>query len=376
MLWLVYSDCRKRAGRTSLTVLAIAAIIAEILILEGFLAGMYTQLRNAVLRRGGDVIVTQAGIANFIAARSILPQLSREQVEALDGVRAVHPMTAISVVHDKGGRKTPMIIFVYDTAGGPQEFIAGSEATGSRDIVIDQALAARYGYTLGDTIEISEYDFTISGISKNTSAFFTPFAFITYDGMIDFYLESDIADDIATFPLLSFLLVDTGPDADPAAIAARITREIEDSWAILPIDLAERDERLGREMVGPILGLLRWVSYAIGALVIGIFMFAVVRSRLRAFGVLRALGFTQLRLGASVVAEAVAMTLIAFPVGTITAYAIAGLIHRVAPVYLVEPLEPAALARTLAVALVLAVLGALAPVRSVARQDPAIVFRS
>lgn len=91
MLWLVYKDCRNRAGRTILAVLAIAAIIAQILVLEGFLAGTYARLRNAVLRRGGDVIVTQVGTNNFIAARSILPQMPREQVETLDGVRADHP---------------------------------------------------------------------------------------------------------------------------------------------------------------------------------------------------------------------------------------------------------------------------------------------
>ena len=47
-----------------------------------------------------------------------------------------------------------------------------------------------------------------------------------------------------------------------------------------------------------------------------------------------------------------------------------------APVYLILPREPAALARTAVVCLALAGLGALAPVRLIAGMDPAVVFRS
>lgn len=84
---LVFRQLRFNSGRTILTVLAIAAVVAEILILEGFLAGLYDQLRTAVLNRGGDLVATQAGISNFIATRSILPQVSRLQVEEIEGVK-------------------------------------------------------------------------------------------------------------------------------------------------------------------------------------------------------------------------------------------------------------------------------------------------
>jgi ABC-type antimicrobial peptide transport system permease subunit len=355
---MIYKQCRRELGRVALTVLAIGAIIAEMLILEGYLAGMYTQLRKAVENRGGDVIVTQAGISNFIAARSILPQLTRLRVEELEGVREAHPLTALSVIYDRDGRKTPIIILVYDSAGGPREIISGSPISGEREIVIDQAIAKRYGFSPGDRITISDFDFKISGISENSAAFFTPFAFITYDGLIDFYFESDIAADIATFPLLSFLLVDTEPEADPKAVADRIRQHITVADAFLPGELAQRDENLGRELMGPILGLLLVVSYGIGALV------------------MRALGFTPVMLGTAVVIEAGVLTLLAIPLGIALSHVLAVVIHALAPVYLILPMEPAALARTAVVCLALAGLGALAPVRLIAGMDPAVVFRS
>jgi len=376
VLSLIYKQCYREIGRVALTVLVIAAIIAEMLILEGFLAGMYVQLRNAVLNRSGDVVVTQAGISNFIAARSILPQLTRLAVEELEGVREAHPLTALSVIYDRDGRKTPIIILVYDTAGGPLEIVTGSPIGGEREIVIDRSLAKRYGFTPGDTITISDFDFRIAGISEKSAAFFTPFAFVTYDDLIDFYLESDIADDIATFPLLSFLLVETEPGADPAVIADRIRQEVPAANAFLPGELAQRDEDLGRELMGPILGLLLVVSYAIGALVIGMFMFAAVRGRQRSLGVMRALGFTPRMLGMAVVIEAGVLTLLALPLGIALSQILATIIHALAPVYLILPTEPAGLVRTAVICLALAGLGALAPVRLIAGMDPAMVFRS
>lgn len=376
MLVLVFRQLRLESGRTILTVLAIAAVIAEILILEGFLAGLYEQMRTAVLNRGGDLVVTQAGISNFIAARSILPQVSRLQVEEIEGVKVAHPLTGISVIYEQDGRRTPIIVLVYDTAGGPTAIVTGEGDPVERGIVVDRALAIKYDLSPGDPIRISDFEFTVSGVSTNSSAFMTPFAFITYDDLIDFYFESDVAADIATFPLLSFLLVEVEPGAEPLAVAARIEEHVEAADVFLPGELARKDENLARELMGPILGLLLAVSYGIGVLVVGMFMFAAVRGRLRNLGVLKALGFRQRVLGTAVILEAVVLTLVALPIGILLAMVIAGIIDRIAPVYLILATEPAAVARTAAACLAFAALGAFVPVRAIANIDPAIVFRS
>ncbi len=375
MLRLILRRLRHEAVRTVLTVITLTCIIAEILVLEGFLAGLYDQLRNAVLRRGGDLIVAQAGISNFIAARSILPQMARLQVEEVEGVRVAHPLTGLSVIYERDGRRNPILVLVYDTAGGPSEILEGSGSRGERGIVIDRALAVKYGLKPGDTMEISDFEFTVSGVSTNSAAFLTPFAFITFDDLIDFYFESEVAADIATFPLLSFLLVDLEPGADPVAVSERIEARIDVADVFFPRELALRDERLGREMLGPILGLLLAVSYGIGVLVIAMFMFAAVRGRTRELGVLKALGFKPRTLGTAIVAEAVGLTLIALPAGLALAVVIAQIVHAFAPIYLVLAAEPSAVVRTGLASLAFAAAGALLSMRAVIRIDPAIVFR-
>ncbi len=376
MLDLVLKQLRYNSFRSLLTVLAIAAVIAEILILEGFLAGLYKQLQSAVLNRNADVIVSQTGISNFLASRSILPQLTRRDVEDVEGVKEAHPLTALSVIYSQGGRSMPIIIFVHDAIGGPTEIIAGGPVVSDRGIVIDQGLSRKFGLKPGDNITISDFDFKISGVSSRSAAFFTPFAFIVYDDLIDFYLESDVADDIATFPLLSFLLVDVEEGADPQAVAARIEKTVDVADAFLPDQLARNDEDMGRELMGPILGLLIVVSYGTGALVVGMFMFATIRARLPSLGVMRALGFKPRTLGAAVVLEAGLLTIFALPIGILLSLGLANIIHDLSPIYLILPVEPTAVVRTAIVCLALASIGALAPVRMIARLDPAVVFRS
>lgn len=376
MLLLVLRELRYNKARTVSTVLSIAAVVAVILILEGFLAGLYHQLRTAVLKRGGDLIVAQAGVSSFIAARSILPQQARLEVEELEGVREAHPLTGLSAIYERDGRRTAIFVLVYDTAGGPTLLAAGKAASGDREIVIDRAIATKYALSLGDPIEISEFEFRISGIAQNSSSFLTPFAFITYDDLIDFYFESDIAADIATFPLLSFLLVETQPGTDLQTLAARIEDRLDTADVFLPDELARSDENLGRELMGPILGLLLVVSYGIGVLVVGMFMFSAVQDRMGSLGVMKALGFTPRALGSAVLLEAAVVTAFALPIGVLVAHVSAEVIHASAPIYVILATEAVAVGRTAAASMAFAAIGALAPLRAIVRLDPAVVFRS
>lgn len=376
MLRLVYRQLVIDPVRTALTATALAAVVAVILILEGFNEGLIAQLGDAVTDRQADLIVTQAGISNMIAARSVLPQFTRRDVEAVPGVAVAHPLTGIPVIYAEGEKRTPIFLLVYDSRGGPQRLAAGSAATEPRDIVIDRSLAAKYGLMTGDPLLISDFEFRVSGIADGAAAFFTPFGFARYDDLIDFYFESDVAADISTFPLLSFLLVELAPGADRQAVAAAIETAVLEGDVFLPEDLAAQDEALGRVLFGPILQLLIGVGYVIGVLLTGIILFAAVNGRRHEFGVLKALGFTHRYLSTAVLVEALALALVAIPVGVLLAALIGSAIEATMPLYRILSTEPVPVARTAVACLVFAALGALLPVRLIRRLDPGRVFRS
>lgn len=61
MMQLTIKRIRSEPVRVLFMVVAIAAVISVVLVLEGFKEGLYQQIRHIILSRGADVIVTQAG---------------------------------------------------------------------------------------------------------------------------------------------------------------------------------------------------------------------------------------------------------------------------------------------------------------------------
>lgn len=376
MFRFAYRQLIYEASRTLLTCGAIGGALAVVLLLEGFQSGLLVQLRNVALNRGADLVVAQAGVKNFVASRSLLPQLSRERVESVAGVKEAHPITMVPVIYKRRGyRASPIFFVVYDTLGGPARIKTGDTPKQARDVVIDESLAVLYDLEVGDPFVVSEFEFCISGIAERASALFTAFAFIKYDDMIDFFFDSDLVGDISTLPLLSYLLVELQPDVDPAVIAAAIERTEMAGDVYTPQRIAANDVDLGRALFGPVIGVLIGFGYVIALLVVAMIMFAATHARLRHFAMMKALGFRDRAVIRQIVLESLAVSLLAFPIALLLALFGAWIIETQVPLYLVPVLETAPLLRTLSAALVLVLLGAYLPYRLIAKLDPALVFR-
>jgi ABC-type antimicrobial peptide transport system permease subunit len=354
----------------------IAAVIAVILVLEGFEQGIYAQLRGAVHDRGGDLVATQAGVSNMVAVRSVIPQLARDDVEAVSGVRIAHPLAGLSVIYEKNARKNPIFLIVFDSAGGPTSVRSGHLIDGDRQIVIDRSLAELHGLEVGEPLVISGFSFEIVGITGPNAAIFTPFAFTTFDTLIDFYFESSLAADLSAFPLVSYFIIELDPGADRDAVAKAIEAAVPAIDVFTPDQIAAHDEELGRSIVGAIIRTLIVVAYLSGVLVVGLFTFAATASRRTDLGILKALGFRSRSLLAAVVIETVVLTVAAIPVGVVAALGIAALVEWSSPVYAILPAEGGPLIRTIAACAGFAVLGSLVSYRQIHGVEPAEVFQS
>jgi putative ABC transport system permease protein len=374
MLKLAAKQILHEPAKTSLVVLAIAAVVATILVLRAFENGIYEQLRLFAEAKT-PLIVAQKGVRNLMTDRSSLPQSARDTVEAVAGVQTAHPATVFPVIYRQGSRQNPIYLWVYDQAGGPRRLIGGRWPEGSREVVIDWSLAKTFDLKPGDPLVVSDYEFRIAGITETTTVFFTSIVFVTYDALIDFFLESDVIADISTFPLLSFLLVDVAPGASAEATRAAIGGAVPDVSAWTREEVAAADVSTGRGVFGSVMSLLTGVAYLIGILVIGLICFADVATRSRSFAVLKALGFRDRHLVATVAAQTLLTLLAAFPLGVVLAMAAGAWLETIAPRFMLPVLLPGALGQTLAASLVLAVAGSFLPVRSIARIEPAVAFR-
>ena len=375
MLRLAIKQLSYEWSRSLLTALAISAAIAMILVLRGFEQGLYVQSENVVLDRGGDLFLTQSGVSNFLAVRSSLPQLTRSEVEAIKGVKTAHPLTGFWAIYGPQGNKFPLLLLVYDTRGGPTHLIKGESIKSSRDIVIDIGLSKRFDLKPGDPLVISDFEFKVSGITSGSSALFSTFAYVSYDGMIDLFLESEIAPDISTFPLLSFLLVDLEDGIDHKSIAKQIEQSVPAVDVFLPKMLAQKDKAMGKELFGPIMSVLIILSYLIGMLVIGIIIYSDVSLRRRNFAVMKALGFKLSDIAKGILIHSAILVLLAYPFGVFIAQMASMGIEFNMPVYLVQVLEPFGLFKVLLGVLVMMIFGSLLPLRLISKTDPVLAFQ-
>lgn len=376
MIGVAFRQLRSDLGRSALTTLGIAAIFATILLLQGFREGIRSQLRDVALERGADLIATQAGVRNMVGARSVIPQLARSQVESAEGVELAHPMTTLPLIYEGGGRKSAIFLVVTDSVGGVDGVDEGRVLRGEGEVVVDRALARIHGLEVGEPLSIAGYDFEIVGITEPTAALWTPMAFSNFDSLIEFYFESNLADDLSAFPLVSYFLIDLAPGADRGSAAAGIEAVAPDVDVFTPSELAGNDAELGETMLGAILDVLIALAYAAGLLVIALFMFTTAQGRRRDLGVLKALGFGDRSLLASVVAEAVLLTAAAIPVGTGLASLTAVFVHGAMPLYRILPMVPGSVALAVAGSFLFAALGAFVPLRLIRGVDPVEVFQA
>lgn len=364
-----------RPWRALVMLLALSAVLAVVLVLEGFRNGLERQLRETVLERGAPLIAVQAGVDNFLAVRSSIPQQARLKVEDLPAVTSAAPLTLVPVIFEHRGATMPIVVMVTDGVGGPRRLAAGTAGLGGGRIVVDESLAAEFGIALGDAVALNGHEFEVAGVARGAAAFFTPFAFIDFDDLIDWFWALDVGADIASFPLVSFLLITPAPGFASADVIARVEAAVPEIDVFEASALAANDASLGRDLLDPILGVLLTVAWVASMLVVGIVMFATVQARLREHIVLDAMGCPSRTTVVMLVGEGVLRTLLALPFALVLALLTAAVVELAAPLYRVAPFETATIVRLLAGATIAAIVGAMAPVHLLRGIDPAAALR-
>ena len=170
----------------------------------------------------------------------------------------------------------------------------------------------------------------------------------------------------------SYVLV--GTRGDPAQVAQRITAATGLS-ALTRADFSAQERALVQDMSAQLLQIMNLAAYLIGLAVIGLTLYAATLSRLRETGVMKALGAAPGRLTRVVVSQALWTVATATAVALGLTFALAGILGLTSGNVSVV-LGPGAIIQVAAGALVLAALGAIAPLIRVWRVDPMTVFRS
>jgi putative ABC transport system permease protein len=363
---LARQNLLKDKTRMALSVGGVALAVMLILVLKGFLDGLYRQITSYLDRSPGSLIVAQEDVVNLLGATSLLPTGTAPQVEVIRDVDQVFPILSQFVILELHEKKQPAYLVGYDRreGGGPWDLAAGREPRRKDELVLDRILASRHGLNIGDQIEVLGKDFTIAGLSNGTTSWMTSFFFLRKDAAEDLLLASGAT---------SFLLLSTSAGAQQDEVLRKLN-EISGVNALSKQEMAANDLKLFARVFSAPLKLMVGIAFLVGTMIVGLVIYTITVERQREYGVIKAIGAANWVLYQVVLAQAMAAASAGAIFGVLMAYGLSRWIMTVRPQFLIV-FDPADVGWALLAGLGMALVAALFPARVIAGLAPAEVFR-
>jgi putative ABC transport system permease protein len=353
-------------AKLAVSVLAIGAAVALVLLLTGLRRGMAEQV-TLYLDRQPPVLVGQAGARNFMAQTSVLPEAVGARLERVSGVAAATPISEQFAMLTLHGRRVLPLLVGFDPGkpGGPWSLAAGRAPRARGELVLDQVLADEHRLAVGSIVSYRGTPLRIVGLSRGTTAWMTPLAFATRRTLNELSRQPRSA---------SFFLVSGREGVSAAVLAERIERAVPGVSALTREEAAGNDRSLFTGAFNGILLAMVTIASLVAVMVIGLTVYSSTSERGREYATLKAIGLRRGQLLRLAGVQAGALALAGAVLGTGLAFAGLWAAAAVAPKYLIVVTAGSVASMGIA-ALLMAVAAALLPARYLARLDPAAAFR-
>jgi putative ABC transport system permease protein len=352
-------------ARLVLSITGVALSVMLILLLSGYLAGIYRQSSTYLEHAPGSLVVAQQGVRTFAGSSSFLASDVAEAVRTTPGVARAVPIVMQAAVLELHDRKEIASLVGYDAAlgGGPWKLAAGRVPGADDEVVLDRVLADQHGLSVGSALTILDRRFTVVGLSDETSLWIGSYVFARAQAVQDLLRAPGVWSAIFVTPATGV------SDAD--VVRAIAFPGIE---AFPKADKIDADRKGIARIYDAPLGLMVGISFIVGVLVVGLVIYTATVERRREYGALKAIGMRNRTLYRLVTNQALIAAVAGGLLGVGLAFGLAALLVALRPQFPVV-IEPGTIATALAASLAMAVLAALAPARAIARLAPAEVFR-
>ena len=263
-----------------------------------------------------------AAVGNSLPERSSVPPSLLSTVQAVPGVQSAWGLVwGYAQLVDKEGKAIAVAgLPTVGTSWTPNQSLAsGRPPTQPGEVVIDAVTARQHGFGLGDRIKVlfqgAVEEFTIRGIrlaSDLIAATLATFDLQTAQRVLG---RNDQVDAIA---------VQTAPGVPVETVRARLGAALPDPFEAVTNDQAAREakESWTKALRFLTTGLLVFaaVSLLVGGFIIFNTFSILVAQRTRELGLLRSLGASRRQVMASVLAEALAVGIVASAAGVLLGY--------------------------------------------------------
>ncbi|MCC7208985.1 MAG: ABC transporter permease [Anaerolineae bacterium] len=369
-MWkLAWRNLVHERTRLIMGVAGVALAVLLIVLINGVFVGAETSMVNYIVRQPARLWLMQAGVENMHMAYSMLPPGLVERVKQIPGVQEAAGVLYVAANVEVSDTLVPSYIFGVEPGqplGGPWQLAEGRAMPGLTEAVVDQALARRYGLSLGNSINIRGFELTIIGLSEETFGFGSNIVFVNKVAMA---LGMGVSPQAA-----SYILIRPAPDTDAVELAGRLRSVIPEANLVTQEDSAASDMNLARQMGSDVIRVMNILAFIVGLLVIGISVYSLTLERIREYGVLKAIGARPQQLFTVVIAQAYTCAAIGFIIGLILALGAARMLVDLTMTSVL--IAPSDVLRQLPVLVLVATLAALLPIARVLRLDAMLVFRA
>jgi putative ABC transport system permease protein len=352
--------------RAALAAGGVAAALLLVLLLQGILDGAMRQVTAYLRSSPADVIVSQKDVRTMHMSVSALAPATVTALEQVDGVAWAEAIryTTTTLAGDDGRQQLSYVIG-YDPAtnrGGPRRITSGrAPATG--EIVVEEVAADRLGVRIGDSVTVFGDRLRVTGLFRGGTTITNSMAFITTD---DFAARRGDA--------VAYVLLGARPGIDPDQLADRVAAALPGDTVQTRDRFAHEEAALVKDMSADLMRIMSTIGFLIALAVIALTLFTLTLAKLREHAIVKALGGRTRHLASVVLAQAAWSVGLAVALATAVAVVLGDLIGRLNPAITIA-IEPGSVARVGLAALAVGALGAVIPLRRVAKVDPASAFR-
>lgn len=396
MISLAGRDIAHAWGKFVFTGLGLGLLLGVTLVMAGLYRGMVDDGKALLDNSGADLWVVQRDTLGPYAEPSSIPDDTERALRAMPGVAEAANVTYLTMQVRRGGRDVRAMVVgivpgeAWGSPGWPPALVAGRRLTrGHYEAMADIAT----GFRVGDTVRVRRNEYTVVGLTRRmVSSSGDPMVFIPLkDAQEAQFLKdndaivqnrsrtaanpafnrpgvpgllSSITASQTSSSAVNAVLVRLRPGADPDEVAESVRR-----WKRLTVyTRAEMEEILvgkliatSAKQIGMFLVILATVSAAIVAFII----YTLTMDKIREIAVLKLIGTRNRTIAWMILQQALALGLIGFAVGKITATFAAP--HFPKHVLLV----PQDSLTGLAIVLVICALASVIAIRMALRVDPA-----
>jgi putative ABC transport system permease protein len=357
---MIVGNLVHRPVRSLISIVAVALEVTLILLIVGLSLGMLQDTRARTAGIGADVLVMPPG-SSFIGAFSGAPMPVKigGVLAKLPHVKSVAPVvtqvTTSGSIEIIAGIDLPS----YESMSAGFHYIEGGPFQGPSDVLVDDLFAQSKHAKVGDTIEILNSKFRISGIVERGKG---GRKFIPINTLQDLIGAKDKA-------TVFYLKLDDPANADTVVDEIKhvpgMERHVSNSMASYLAMMTTGNYPMLSTFIKVVVG----ISTVIGFIVIFQAMYTAVMERTREIGILKSMGASKMYIVNVVLRETALLALGGIALGIVVSMAArAALAHKFPLLQVV--VDSGWIVRATLIALAGAILGALYPAFKAAQKDP------